>query len=382
MIVATIAEANQIISSCCPCTLPDCDEPQKECQSIRLYSCGWTLAELVYPEILTGLPDDVIHHKYRTRSDTLTEYNSGIWTIDTVTGEYTERIDDNNYETIKSLTPITYQAYLPFGPYCAESFTTSDSTYENLKDYDSSNTLLQENTSSNFSTSSDTTACSGTTTYSSTDYTVSPPVTTGGSFSNPSCSYLTLNPDLDWTLSGSTFSKTETIPPTPPYTYTVTNTSTVALSDSVTVAYMKTVIDALEFPDDSNGGSCTSILELDSLSPTQPSLIRRSRYRFAAPVGFTGSTWEMQWDVVFFPKAYDDWVAAGSVGTPPSPLPSLVSSHSWIKTGSTWSDWYEIPAPEEEGESRVVNLLVLCWRSSKTGQKPTAHGEVYVFPEE
>jgi len=119
------------------------------------------------------------------------------------------------------------------------------------------------------------------------------------------------------------------------------------------------------------------------------------------------SVFECQWDEVFFPaeweawkllydayvdavNAYSAWVAAGSVGTPPTvpddpgaaptPAPSLVASRSWTYGGTDeFSSWFEIDIPEVVGETRVVNMMVKCFRSSRLGLKPTAHGEVYVL---
>jgi len=119
------------------------------------------------------------------------------------------------------------------------------------------------------------------------------------------------------------------------------------------------------------------------------------------------SVFECQWDEVFFPaeweawkllydayvdavNAYSAWVAAGSIGTPPvvpddpgaepSPAPSLVASRSWTYGGTDeFSEWFEIDIPEIAGETRVVNMMVKCFRSSRLGLKPTAHGEIYVL---
>lgn len=140
------------------------------------------------------------------------------------------------------------------------------------------------------------------------------------------------------------------------------------------------------------------------------------RYRMGVPEGFSTSSeprtcYEVQWDEVFFPKAWLEWRALKDTydaameehavwenceaatpgecgdepeipddpGDPPSPAPSLVESRSWIWSGSMedpWSDWFEIPMPETPGETRVVNMLVKCFRDTRRGVKPTAHGEV------
>lgn len=141
-----------------------------------------------------------------------------------------------------------------------------------------------------------------------------------------------------------------------------------------------------------------------------------ARYRFGVPEDFSTpeaprSTWEMQWDEVFFPKEYDDWawdvhyyreaVAAheaweecealwpGQCGEepeiPPDPgpapvEPTVVASRDWTWSGSMnepWSPWFEIPMPEMEGELRTVNVMVKCYKSTRLGVKPTAHGETY-----
>lgn len=128
---------------------------------------------------------------------------------------------------------------------------------------------------------------------------------------------------------------------------------------------------------------------------------RKSRYRFAPPdAWFTEwdawhdggeigpepavrSVWEMEWDEVFFPKEWDEWDQGGRIGAEPTPTPSLVAERSWVWDGNPanrWSDWYVMDAPETEGEKRVVNVMVICWKSTRTGVKPTVSGEVYEFP--
>jgi hypothetical protein len=119
------------------------------------------------------------------------------------------------------------------------------------------------------------------------------------------------------------------------------------------------------------------------------------------------TTYELQWDEVFFPAEWEAWKALQDAfdaataaheiwedadpddrgdepiipddpGAEPSPAPSLVASRSWVYGGADeWSGWFEIAIPEGPGETRVVNLLVICYRSASLGQKPTAHGEVY-----
>lgn len=141
-----------------------------------------------------------------------------------------------------------------------------------------------------------------------------------------------------------------------------------------------------------------------------------ARYRFGVPEGFSTpeaprSTWEMRWDEVFFPEAYDQWVmdaanhreavaaheaweaceaaSPGQCGEepeiPPDPgpapaQPTVVANREWTWGGSMdapWSPWFEIPLPEGRGQTRTVNILVKCYKSTRIGVKPTAHGESY-----
>jgi hypothetical protein len=79
------------------------------------------------------------------------------------------------------------------------------------------------------------------------------------------------------------------------------------------------------------------------------------------------STFEATWDYVQFP-------------TDTEVEPSLVSSGSWVWPGDiedAWSEYFTIPLPTVPGEVRRVNLRILCFRCTRTGQKPTAIGEEF-----
>ncbi len=123
------------------------------------------------------------------------------------------------------------------------------------------------------------------------------------------------------------------------------------------------------------------------------------------------SVYECEWDEVFFPApweawkllkeafdaatlAYEEWEACEEdcgeapeipedPGAEPSPAPSLVTVRSWIYAGGAaeFSEWFEIDVPESEGETRIVNMMVICYHDTRRGVKPTAHGEVYELPE-
>lgn len=136
------------------------------------------------------------------------------------------------------------------------------------------------------------------------------------------------------------------------------------------------------------------------------------------------SVYDLQWDEVFFPKEWEDWKelkdafdaataaheaweecmeaavgeeeeeACGEEPTVPDDpgaeptRPSLVASRSWEWAGSVAtdddkrSDWFEIAAPETEGQTRIVNVMVICYHCTRTGVLPTVHGETFKLDEE
>lgn len=137
---------------------------------------------------------------------------------------------------------------------------------------------------------------------------------------------------------------------------------------------------------------------LECFDPAQPRIataevtVTKARYRIGIPdtEGYAGfdaahaawvaadpetrgaepaqrSYFEAQWDEVFFPA--DTEID-----------PSLVAARSWIYDGTAdFSEWFEIAIPAIPGETRIVNLMTKCYRSSRLGIKPTSHGEVYVL---
>lgn len=190
-----------------------------------------------------------------------------------------------------------------------------------------------------------------------------------------------------------------------PYTGALTTTYEDEITPAVGRAAILAIIDAEITEEDYVSGSCASpYLETIASGTLNPGIeLMRTRYRIGIPVDYDRSTFETQWDEVFFPQDWLDWEAdynayvadkaawdACELETPgdcgaeptftdpePTPGPSLVTSRSWNYTGaSEWSDWFELTVPESDGETRVVNMLSLGWKSSRIGQKPTAHGEI------
>lgn len=129
--------------------------------------------------------------------------------------------------------------------------------------------------------------------------------------------------------------------------------------------------------------------------------------RGAAPIEPTKrSTYQMQWDEMFFPaswvkwrtlrdayeaaqEAHDAWTKANSdergdeptipdLPEAPDAFPTLVVSREWTYNGTDeFSEWFEMNPPETPGQVEIRNMLVKCYRSARTGVVPTAHGPTY-----
>lgn len=101
-----------------------------------------------------------------------------------------------------------------------------------------------------------------------------------------------------------------------------------------------------------------------------------NEFRYGVPLGYDRSTYELEWDEVSATPEWFAWYDGGMVGAEPSPPAALVAHHSWIYDGiSDWSEWYQM-----EGNNRVANMLITCWRSARIGSKPTATGPEVAIP--
>lgn len=148
------------------------------------------------------------------------------------------------------------------------------------------------------------------------------------------------------------------------------------------------------WPDPATGTLCTAAFEADwptigdigewPSCPDGPpaaeasALVRQTRYRIGVPSGYPGATYDAQWDEGFFPAAWIAWDDGGRIGAEPEPLPTRVAARSWSYAATEISDWFNLPAPTAEGETRVVNLLV-AGSQTKYGRKPTSYGDTYDF---
>lgn len=141
------------------------------------------------------------------------------------------------------------------------------------------------------------------------------------------------------------------------------------------------------------GENCTAgfIVHADTslcatISPPQPVDITRTHvdFRWTVPPEHEGSYYRIDWDEVFFPKAFLDW--QNNPAGPPPVLPTLTPK-SWEWTGTalgpccgeetdTYEDrladetrkspWGVMPPPDEAGEKQICNVRVLCYRSAYT----------------
>jgi hypothetical protein len=160
-----------------------------------------------------------------------------------------------------------------------------------------------------------------------------------------------------------------------------------------TVAKLDEEMDFDAVPVECMGDSCFSYEERDP-KPTLPpwgdiNITRQlARYRLGVPENYSTeenprSFFQIQWDEVFFPKEWDDWAAGGMEGESPSVQPSIIAEREWTWGGSMepednqFSPWYNLEIQEAPGQVRPVNVLTLCWTSSRIGSVPSSSGEVY-----
>jgi len=123
-------------------------------------------------------------------------------------------------------------------------------------------------------------------------------------------------------------------------------------------------------------------------------------YKFCVPEDYSTeaaprSTWEMQWDIAFVTERWLGWYLSDRSEPEPSNSPILHSSHDWTWGGSMeepCSPVEQMPSPRWHGliddeESSIkwlairINVMIICWRSARTGQKPTAYGPQYAWPD-
>lgn len=381
MIIATSQDVAAV--GCCECQTPACGDPRKECQSITIDACGFTLPA---PSGL-AIPAEDQCRLWRSYDGSY-EYKS----------DYAyppESSTAHNYESFTFGMEVSYS-----GTSCATRISESSRSFDSA-----AIRAGYYNWEELYVCSGDwDTPCSGTHTYTdhldsgndiSEDW-VDCPTSWEASFTVEG-GYSYVSPgQFSYSWSHSDSETTETIEAVLTYL-------------PFDVEYMKSIFDGLSFPGDANGSECSSSTEFDPDCPIQPVTMTKARYRLGVPAGFSTetfprTTYEVQWDEIFFPDGWDrmiddpdyeppaeepegGWPPVPQIPDPDRPNPSLVASKEWIWGGSMdgedqFSEWYEIPIPDTAGETKLMNMLVICYRSSRVGQKPTAFGDQYIIPEE
>ena len=508
MIVTSTQEFALVAAGCCPCDLPACEAPRKQCQSITVDACGETLPEF---EGVTAEQRCIIFKKIESRILTHQNYV--------------------NVPTFSNFAPAVYNGFDSTDDKCARFFAFAEVDHNRIcqeteyaKNESAQNVTIKLTNEDEtvvytviYSGSGEGTLTSYSGSYSSTEtYPPNDPAINSGPYYYGGC--VTLAPDETYAYSELVFTNVETVvipyfktvpnPDEDPEdpdddtmeeqvgTQTNTTTKTVTYSLPVELADLTAEIDAVKallgtddwpdtacqsgtvynygYPDpelDEEGEPIPPDPEAPPAEPvcTQISSATRARYRMGIPassrwdaVTAAWTAWdkedpetrgeeplkttfdeahaewviekaawdiadpetrgpepieptkrtffEIQWDEVFFPAAWDAWkalkddydlaVAAHEAweaadpetrgpepiipedpGAAPTPEPSLTASRSWSYAGGLdFSPWYEIEIPTVVGETRIVNTLTKCYRSARLGALPTAHGEIYELP--
>lgn len=400
MIITTSNDLIEVGACDCPCLIPVCAEPRKQCQSMEGIEAITGHAQFTPPE---GDPEDDLPAIYKTLKTYAGDRYTGTgW-------GYQAGTDSETSDEIKA---------------------TIVANWSNIAGEDQDLTITWQSTTSDPAGESFCEGNSGTgIAFNAPD----PFSVEYGSPSNSQTCEATLYEDKNThtSTSGSEPNLIGCPGPFPDAETTAWDYEWVEvltgkkLEDPKTKSDLRTDAAAkipTEWPGTPTGTSCTSLYETDWPTigevagegwpdcPDGPptaaaeTKLRKSRYRLGVPAGYSTaehprSTYEAQWDEVFFPDGWNrmiddpDYVPPDPLPDPPPPVPQikdpdapppvLVASQSWTWAGSMdepWSEWFVLDAPAEVGETRVVNLMVLCYRSSRIGQKPTAYGEVYEFP--
>ena len=371
MIITTTQDLEEVGNCDCSCALPTCAAPRKECESITIdFDCFYIL-----PEVETVEPAEITCRRFAKKT---TSY--------TYTSSQTDNPEPGDSYSRTEINTVVYEQNNDVVP-CVEYGETVTFSIDETTNQPSTGTDTIYHAASESIRGG---ACAGSYTYTDNNDAGN---NDSGAFTE--CGAVVFSVTDDFARTGDSFSLFYTAGD-------ITTNYQTSFEDEIDVAFVTAKLESLTFPDDANGESCNALMESVTGCPETIQSATKTRMRFAPPVGFsTGeaprTTYEAQWDEVFFPTGYDGMIDDPEI-TPPDPLPdgwehpqiptpgrpnpSLVASRSWIWDGnmeSPWSAWFEIPIPESAGETRVVNLMVLCYRSARLGQKPTAHGEVYAI---
>lgn len=359
MIIATIQEVNAV--NCCGCDFPVCDAPREQCESAAVTVCAFTPdadAPVVHPDSEEGA---ILYQSYAW-----TYYQYTVTSLDEITTNYSASFSYLTGSSASTSCSLTH------------SQTETTQEYEWWEEAKENLYVDRYNSSTSSGVWDGGSLVSRATQIDEIVYDIAGVIDTEFHDTGTATWY----PELVAPAVGLS---------TPVWTgaslaYAYDDWSaTVVFSDPYTFASAAAVANATELaPADYTGESCVSSLAVTlaaDLVRLKAINTTRARYRRGVPAAYPGATWEMQWDEVSASTAWWAWYDGGMTGTEPTPAPVLENSRSWIWGGSLatedaqFSDWYDLPVPATPGETRVVNTLTICYKSTRIGVKPTASGD-------
>lgn len=376
MKIETLEDWNNVIVGCGCCAMPECPTPVKECKSIF---ASVAVAGFFKPSDTNW----TVYKKYSVKSD-LSENTTEDYVDYTASShEYFFFEKETNFSG--SLNNGASECKVWSGDTVETCDTSGTSTFTSYKSEWNGSAFVRGDVL--FTSTTNRTNLTGTT-IPDTD----PPET------YPVCSWkdvsVTNYIDDD---DGDDFTNTEfNVNHTTVYTYTdpvvvgsFTYEDPTSFEDwfSETRTTVFSEIDAAD-EDCWTGTSCVSSWsQSHSTSPPNGAPLSfsavKSKFKWEIPDTFTGSYFKITWDVVTFPTTYDPEDAE-------SPQPIVQSTdNTWVWAGpgdpedpDSWkSDSFELPVPEANGQTRVVNVRYECYKSTRLGTRPQVLGESYAIPE-
>lgn len=368
--ITSIQDYNQWAIGCgCDCALPGCADPVIESQSIPRNPC-------VFVRVVEGCTK---YYRTRTRTQSVNYYNAS-----TIPGSYWVQAENWQKQTINTID---------FGPDgCVSNQTCTGSGTQTFHTF-FAQTRFENGQAVGINGPFPQTLQDGVLTVGDglpdPTWSPGPGQTEDDRPLMPPCTLLWTTTTQQFEaqfnaqgeLTGSTLTSTTT-------TYAKTNSATGVpdvFSEELDCSALRDALVDPEFEDAPDSGSPpVSQYSCTSCQPLGLGFATWSRFRWIVPPEHEGSYYRIDWDEVFFPKAFLDW-QNNPVGPPPV-LPTLTPK-SWEWTGTalgpccgeetdTYEDrladearkspWGVMPPPDEAGRKELANVRVLCYRSPYT----------------